>query len=300
MAKRGWLDRFINKARDAGMPDEDIERMRSEGGDAIPPNAWEEGGEGDQSGQHFHVHLNSPNGGDTRTHDDPDLNNEGGGDMVSREEYDALCLRLDELEQQLAALAGNDEEDVELEDMDTQDRRKFKLRRGDKIKVRDEEPPVPEREPEIMGETDLPGIEDLNKTTDSIRLEPLWQATIAAAEVIVPGYRVPTFDAAHRPTLTAKRLCALRRGVLTEASKDAATGDVVRRFTGDANLARLPCEAVKVAFTATADAIRGANGTVLRASATATTDAPTVPSLAKMNQNASEFWKGQGNGATRR
>jgi hypothetical protein len=161
----------------------------------------------------------------------------------------------------------------------------------------------------MMGETDLPGTEDLNKTTaDSVSMDALWASTVAAGEIIVPGYRLPTFDAKHHPTLTAKRLCAFRRGVLAEATKDAKSAEIVRRFVGDSGIpAKMPCDAVKIAFNATADAIRVERngGAVVRSTtgdAARGGDAAKVPSLSEMNANAAKFWHskaGTGNGAVR-
>jgi hypothetical protein len=289
MARKGWFDRLLKKSRDAGMDEEQIEKMRDEALRELPAEAFEEGDEGGD--QHVHVHLH--NG---ETHDDdevPAATAAGAAAPVTREEYDALIQRMDALE---AAL--NDEEDVELEDQDTQDRRRFKLRRGDKM-TRDQDMLVPEVRPEMMGTTDLPGIENLNKkTTDSVSLETLWANTIAAAEIIHPGYRVPTFDAKHHPTLTAKRLCALRRGVMTEAVKDTGVAEIVHRFTADADLKLLPCDSVKIAFNATADAIKAErNGGAIRRTADAGgAAAPKVPTNREWNKSAAEFWANQGNG----
>lgn len=309
MARKGWFDRMLKKFRDEGMPDEMIEKMRDEMSPNLPAEAMApeknvEGGSGDV---HVHIHPNETDD------DEPGAAAAAAaGGSVSQAEFADLQAQVADLASKLAQLMGNDEEDVELEDQDTQDRRRFKLRRGDKIKrTTDEDPPTPEREPEMMGRTDLPGIEDLDgrKTTDSIKLEPIWVETVASAEIIIPGYRMPTFDAAHKPVLTAKRLCALRRGVMCQAANDANTLAIIRRFTADADLKRLPCDSLKIAFNATADAIktqrdggllRTGTDTVVTRDANGNVAPKAAPSLAQMNKDAAAMWnKNTGNGAIR-
>lgn len=294
--RKGWFDRMLKKFRDEGLDEERLDKMRDEAMHELPAEAFESGEGGDQ---HVHVHLHN---GETQDDDAPPP--DGGGDD-GEARLAAIEMRLDKVESSLDALASAEEEEVELEDQDTQDKRRFKLRRGDAIRrTRDQDPPVPERDPEIVGVTDLPGTADLDKarTGDSAGMEATWQEALAAAEVIVPGYRMPTFDAKHTPILTAKRLCALRRGCLAEATRDAATADVLKRFTtGDVR--RLPCDALKIAFVATADAIRAErNGGQVRRTADGAggNQPPKVPTLAEMNRTARDHWaKGTGNGAVR-
>lgn len=307
--KQGWFDRVVmRKMKDAGMGDDELREMREDAKDALPAIAFDRTADdmgGVDGDQHVHVHLHNGKTDDevdpmADPNIDPNAKDPGQADPAVAE----LAARVDALEQQVAQLLGG-EEDVELEDADTQDRRRFKLRRGDALKKTRDEDMVPDREPEIIGETDLPGIEDLNKkTADSIPLEALWQSTVANAEVIVPGYRLPTFDAKHHPSLTAKRLCALRRGVLCEATKDAATRAIIGRFS-DADPKKMVCDALKIVFNGTAEALKAErNGGVLR---TGTGDRVTVadiaagkvPSNRDANKIARDFWETQGNGAIR-
>lgn len=308
MAKQGWFDRMLKKFRDEGLSEEDADKMRDAAMNELPSSAFSKGDAGGGAGdQHVHVHLHNKETDD----EEPDPMNNPDPNAVDPNQADPavaeLASRVDALEEQVAALLSG-EEDVELEDQDTQDRRRFKLRRGDALKATRDEAEVPKREPEIVGETDLPGIEDLDKKThDSVAMETLWANTLAAAEIIVPGYRVPTFDAKHHPNLTAKRLCALRKGCLGEAARDAATGAVIARFTGGADLKRMTCDAAKIAFHATADALKTErSGATLRRG---TEDRITlddiargkVPSNRDANAVARDFWasQGAGNGAIR-
>jgi hypothetical protein len=234
-----------------------------------------------------------------------------------------------ELLQRVEQLEGNgggngggspedDGEDVELEDPETKDARRYRMRRGKSLRMRDErdEPPIPEREPEIVGETDLPGIEDLDKgmsTSDRLRrfrsgdsadMENLWADTISLAEVITPGVRVPTFDARLTPERTAIRLCAFRRQTLDRALKDEFTAgvlaDMVGIKTGD-QIKSLGCDTVKMAFNATGNALKAHTNTRQMTRSVSTNDGKgrtsdtTAPggaiTIAEIQRRNREAWK---------
>jgi len=341
MARSNWLDRMVRRVRDA---DTEEDAMRVVTRDYIDP-ATGEGVPGDGDGDtHIHLHMNGKGEGDMGGGGDqssmpggngngggapPDLGGAAGGTDVAQ-----LAARVAALEEQVQALmdGASDEEDVELEDPDTRDARRFRLRRGGAITKRtgDQEEtgaavPVPERlGQEMVGETDLPGIEDLSmptadargrararahyaRTRDSMDQEELWSDLVASAEIIAPGTRIPTFDARLPMQSTAERLCKYRRLVMEKAFKDADTAAVIRDTVGIATydgVKPLGCDSVKMAFNATANAMRERNnGQIVRHAAATTRDtggaAKGPPSLAEMNRNAREFWKGQNNnGAT--
>lgn len=302
--KQGWFDKMLKKFRDEGMDEEQIDKMRDAALHELPGEAFESNDAGLDGDQHVHVHLHNGKTDDEVDPVDPNIDPNAADPDQADPAVAELAARVEALEQQVAQLLGG-EEDVELEDADTQDRRRFKLRRGDALKTTRDEDMVPDREPDMIGKTDLPGIEDLGKkTADSVPLEALWQSTVANAEIIAPGFRIPTFDAKHHPALTAKRLCALRRGVLCEATKDAATKTIVGRFS-DADPKSMVCDALKIVFNGTAEALKTErNGGVLRTGAgdritTADVAAGKVPSNRDANAIARDFWATQGNGAIR-
>jgi hypothetical protein len=262
-----WLDKMLGRVRDADSLDE----ARKVLDDYIDPTTGMRKDDDNDGDQHIHLHLGGKGESNDADPDPDDMGGEPGDTNVAQ-----LAARVEKLEQIVANLQG-EEEDVELEDPDTQDARRFKLRRGSKMKRTGDQGdvPVPERREEIVGETDLPGIQDLDKrvptgdrlktylkkTRDSADQEDLWKETVAAAEIIQPGVRVPTFDARLQPDRTAERLCSFRRRVMDSAFSDQDTATLVKSTLGisQTDLKVLPCDSVKMAFLSTAAAIRSHN-----------------------------------------
>jgi hypothetical protein len=330
-----WLDRMVRRVRDAKTTDEAVAVTH----DYIDPNTGQEvagGGGGDQD-THIHLHMNGK--GDMEPGADagpPPMNGNGNGgppavgDPAGGGDLAQLAARIAALEEQVQALMSgdSDEEDVELQDPDTQDARRFKMRRRGALRTGDEgsEIPVPERlGEEMVGETDLPGLEDLPqggstsdsrrrraavaRTRDSMDQEDLWSDLVASAEIIAPGTRIPTFDARLPMKSTAERLCKYRRLVMEKAFKDAETAAIIQDTVGIQTydgIKPLGCDSVKMAFNAVASAMAGQNNrrVVRTAAATPTRDSHQrpagPPSIAKMNQQARDFWSNQKtNGSTR-
>ena len=332
-----WLDRMVRRVRDASSTDAAIAVTR----DYLDPNTGEPvGGAGEGAGgendTHIHLHMGKGEEGGGGMDQAPMNGNGGGspppaaGDPAGGTDIAQLAARLAALEEQVQALMGDasNEEEVELEDPDTQDARRFKMRRRDAMRMHDEgsEIPVPERlDEEMVGETDLPGLEDLPqgskgstadarrsraryaRTRDSMEQEDLWGDLIANAEIIAPGTKIPTFDARLPMKSTAERLCKYRRLVMEKAFKDGDTAAVIQGTVGIATfdgIKPLSCDSVKMAFNAVASAMALQNNgrVVRRSAATPTRDGqPRLgpPSIAKMNQEAKEFWSNRKtNGAT--
>jgi len=327
MAKAAWLDRMIRRVRAADSDDAALAITK----DYIDPMTGDDiGGPGGESDTHIHLHMNGKgepdmgNGQDQAPPVGTDPANSGGNDIA---QLAARVAALEEIVQQLQGDNGGEEE-VELTDPDTQDARRFTMRRGRSIASRDEaEIPVPEPLGEDMvGETDLPGLEDLQqgsegrtvdarrrrnrvaRTRDSMDQEDLWSDLVANAEIIAPGTRIPTFDARLPMASTAERLCKYRRLVMEKAFKDADTAAVIKDTVGIATfdgIKPLGCDSVKMAFNAVASAMaQQNNGRTMRTSAAQPTrdgaSRSGPPSIAEMNKNAKEFWNQQRtNGATR-
>jgi hypothetical protein len=131
------------------------------------------------------------------------------------------------------------------------------------------------------------------KVADSATLMADFQDTIAKAEIICPGTRMPTYDAAE----PAKATCLLRRRVLAKALRtDDDKSEIVRRVMGDTpNLVGMTCDAVATAFNAVAamSAMRN-NGVISGAATYDRLPRPGdrgPPSNAELNKRHREFWK---------
>ena len=322
MARQGWLDRMVRRVRDADTEEEAREATR----DFIDPTSGAPNGGGDDGDTHIHLHMKGEGGGGGGMggDDDPPIDVGGGG----QPDVQQLAAAVAELLQRVEQLEGSgngggengdDGEDVELEDPETKDRRRFRMRRGDAMS-RDADIPTPERlGEEMVGETDLPGLEDLKqggstgdrrkfrdryaRTRDSADAEDLWQSTMAAAEILQPGVKVPTFDARLTLESTARRLCAFRRRVLDHALADENTKQIIYDAIGTVDTKVLPCDSVKMAFNAAAAQVRALNRQVTVRTAVTRDGQPPVrkgpPSIAEMNTSAREFWKNQPNGVGR-
>lgn len=328
-----WVDRMLGRVRDARTIDE----ARTVVKDYIDPATGErvDGNGEDDGDQHIHIHLENNGEDDMRSRDEIDPGSTNPDEEMGTPDNAELAQMVSALTQrveQLEDMVGGDESEIELEDPETRDARRFTMRRGSRLQsTRDEEDPetLPERNPEIMGETDLPGIEDLDKrmptasagdrakardsalrrirTADSADMEDNWRDTVALAEIIVPGIRTPTFDARLPALRSAERLCALRRRVVDHALQDRDVGDGAKLLTGLRTTDGVACDTIKVAFHSLAAAMRQQNnaGIVMPGlSETArTTDKNAgqskTPSLAELNQRNREFWQKQGNGASR-
>lgn len=119
------------------------------------------------------------------------------------------------------------------------------------------------------------------RTTDSVTIPPAgdsaaldksFQQMIARAEILVPGFRAPTFDSALSRAKTVDSMCATRRQVLTTLAATTDGAALINAVADDGfDVAAADCAAVAVAFNAAAS-VKAANNT--RA---ATGDRLTVP-----------------------
>lgn len=93
------------------------------------------------------------------------------------------------------------------------------------------------------------------KTGDSAALANEYQATLALCEVLVPGFKFPTFDAATPRKKTVDNLCSMRRKALglAQATNDGAA--LIAKVHGsEPDVDALSCTDVAVLFKASAGA----------------------------------------------
>jgi uncharacterized protein len=157
----------------------------------------------------------------------------------------------------------------------------------DNIGQRDqmEEPPPVEDElgeapsPTAGGTTVLSGFEmeappgtqqnDVRRARDSALFEDSFSETVAFAEIIMPGIRIPTFDRAAPPKKTVDAICELRTRVLDRAWREPDTRELIEQFTGGRfdSARKMTCDSVHVLFRAVGDAKARANKLAMGAAA---------------------------------
>ncbi len=139
--------------------------------------------------------------------------------------------------------------------------------------------------------------EDAKKAKDSAHFRDSFQDTVAMAEILSPGIRVPTYDSASKPSTTYKKICGLRRQALDAAYASADTKSIIDTILGGKKLdtTRMTCDAVRTLFRSAAAMRRVANnGAAIRTgdnrggAAVAGVQAPRT--LADVNKANAEYW----------
>ena len=102
------------------------------------------------------------------------------------------------------------------------------------------------------------------KAKDSAYLDESYQATVAMAEILAPGIRVPTFDRAAKPGDSLKNICGLRRKALQQFVKDDDNAEIVKqirrgRTLDAAQLKDMECGKVRDLFFAAGALKKAAN-----------------------------------------
>lgn len=134
---------------------------------------------------------------------------------------------------------------------------------------------------------------------DSKALADSYTKVLAQAEVLVPGFRVPTFDAAAKRKVTIDQMCQARRKCLELAhvTKDGqALIDGVAGMPLD--LEKMDCAAVAVVFNAAATLKaatnnRSATGDSSGLPANKQPEAKPAMTFTDINKAAADFWAAQ-------
>lgn len=267
----------------------------------------EEGG-GSTGSHHFEIHNHIPGGEEKKTDDDDPT------EKRFRKIEDAVGGMSKDLKRVADAVAkigdkkGRDEDEDE-----TEEEKKKRLAREkgeDRGKGKDDLEDLPNdvnaANKKILGQLELevpPGVKVTDAAIkDSAILQHSFQETVALAEILVPGIRVPTFDSAAQPAKTFDGICGLRRDALQLAfnGNPAMRGMIGDAFgIGTAPLdtrdKRWTCDTIRTVFrTAAAVASRANNaapfqGGGYRPASTADAKVPRTP--ADLNKLHSEHWK---------
>ena len=241
-----------------------------------------------EGGHHIHLHIGTPHDDDgttddddgkrhSRRHHDDDDDDDDEGKRHSRRRHhdddegepDPMEKRLLKLEETVAGLAkavqkmmGAERAEAEHLEAHDDDGEEEDLGPDDEHSEKEDleqDPDDPEGFDEIKGATGDDDDDDdddahyKGKTTDSapVKLAQLartWQRTLALAEILAPGMKMPTHDASNAKRTTAA-ICRVRRTALQTGYKDSETRDLIRDVVGGPlKLTDMTCDAVGVIF----------------------------------------------------
>lgn len=209
---------------------------------------------GDDNHTHIHVHMPGGDSGggapsqDTFTQDDPTMpsGDDGGGeDDPVEARFQSLEQGHSELKQMLAqimsqlsgAAADGDEGGSPPQESSTKD-------------AADEDDPDGDNP-----DGDIAGV-SRTKTNDSAALATSWQSLMSEAEILVPGIRVPTFDASAGRKRTVDAMCQFRGKVLSSLDGTSAGQTLLASVGGTYALASMSCAAKAQLFQAAVGAKR--------------------------------------------
>lgn len=137
------------------------------------------------------------------------------------------------------------------------------------------------------------------KTMDSANLQAAFTDTVARAEILWPGVKVPTFDAKSDRVRTIDSMCKLRRRVLDHAMEDDANRSLIETMTGKKGIRftdnkTMTCDSVRQVFVATSEAAKARNNAAgVRKAAAQTRDEMNKThrtQVADVNKRNREFW----------
>lgn len=242
-----------------------------------------EGGMGSEGGEtHVHVHMPEGDGGGASGSEmesgrssftDDDIQEHMDQNAAEHAEMKSRIQALEELVAQLAGAEAGENEEPGMEGSGA---------------ITDEEIEGALREEAPPGTSD----EELKSTKDSRYLADSFQDTVAMAEILAPGIKVPTFDSAANPRQSFKRICGLRRSALDAAYTNPETRLVVSDLLGGKTLdtKRMTCDAVRVLFRSAVSVKRSQNMSP-RASTADTAAKPQKVTLAEINRRNAERYK---------
>ena len=198
---------------------------------------------------HVHVHTRDADD-DAKVRDKEDKEDEDDKDKKGREKFTdaALDARFAAQDQKIGDMAADiktikdaimdakeDKEDEE--DKDTKDALPF-------------------------GEEAPPGTSDRAwaRTNDSAFMEESFQTTVALAEIIMPGIKIPTFDAKADRRKTYDQLCQFRRKTLDLAyNTQTEVREVMDSLLGGRDFKTYDCSGVRTMFNAVGLTMKRAN-----------------------------------------
>lgn len=185
---------------------------------------------------------------------------EGKGKAKTGDALDTILRRLDATDKAVADLAAQVKDARAKDEAEEEEGKK---------KTEDEEPE-----------------EEKKQTGDALRAS--WQDALSRAEILSPGIKVPTADAAR----TADALCACKRNALKTASA-GDHADALKGLLAGRDPEKLTGDALDALFVAAAEIVRSANNARGVRSNVTTRDFGRRTSVADMNKRAAEVWSGR-------
>lgn len=136
--------------------------------------------------------------------------------------------------------------------------------------------------------TDKKSTSDKKSTRDSSGLAEDFADVLARAEVLSPGLKLPTFDAAADTTRTTDAMCLVRRRALARVAD--AHKDAVAPLLSGLDLRKATCDSVRHIFVAASELAKRTNDSqfVVRSQLRDTSNG--VPSIADINKKHADFW----------
>jgi hypothetical protein len=161
----------------------------------------------------------------------------------------------------------------------------------------DNETGDPDVTPEMIGDEVPEELkEEASKAKDSAYLQDSFQDTVALAEILVPGIRIPTFDRAMKPGKSFKQICGLRRQALDLAYHQPETRGILEDLLDGKPLdtKRMTCDATRSMFRSAAAMKRALNNNSSRQTAhdSSSNAKPSMPqTIGDLNKANGEYWK---------
>lgn len=228
--KPSWLDRLLKavKANDA----EEIKAAAEEAEEAAAKDAEGSGGD-----THVHIHAGTggsgaPSGKVMGGNLDEDLEEGEPKKKMFDDETEARFASLENGHQQIMDTLSSIQEHLGLGQEDSEAEAAL-------------EGELAEEAPPAMKDA-------ARKARDSAYMQESFQETVAAAEILVPGIRIPTFDKKLDPKKTLDTVCKFRRTALDLAYAQPEGRGMIEEINGKPlELDGMSCGAVRTLFRAT-------------------------------------------------
>jgi hypothetical protein len=236
----------------------------------------------DEGSGHTHIHIHGAGDvpGKTETQDEPDAGGAGGGGEGGGSNLESRVAGLEaSVSEILTILKGGGKKEGEEEGA-----------------TGDEAPPFAKKDDEEEEDDEA----KKGKTADSAALATSYQQVVSDAEILVPGFRFPTFDAKQPRKTTIDSMCQMRRKVLDHAYATAEGKALLDPLHDGGDLAKLDCSNVAMLFKAAAGAKKLLNNSASTKDAkqvanvlSTTNPGSATASIADLNKRNRDYWAKQ-------